>query len=340
MLGDLSTGRRAVHWSGLENDAFWTAGQKRSDFQEFPDGGIVRGITGYELGGVIIQADTVRRVVSRSDRAVFEFYRIDDAQGTSSPDSIASHMALTFYYGVDGFAVVGTDGSTEQIGIGFVDEFFKGDCNQSRLGEICAARDPTRPRIFWLYPSSANASSYILDRVICFDIKLKEWSHAELSASLLFTAAAPGYTLEGLNTDYPNIDAMTISLDSPIWQGGAPVVGAYDSAFKLALMAGPNLAATVKSAKFQPIPGRRFWVNGVTLDVDTSAATGRIGTADRQQDTIVYGSSQGLNAQGLVPAQASGAYMIVEASIPAATNWEHLRGFDFPEGELVDDGEQ
>lgn len=339
MLGDLSTGRRMVHWSGLENDAYWTPGRKRCDFQEFPDGGIVRGITGYELGGVVLQADTVRRVVSRSDTAVFEFYRIDDAQGTSSPDSIVSYKALTFYYGVDGFAVVGTDGSSEDIGVGMVDDWFKEDCHQSRLATICGARDPTRPRIFWLYPSSQNASSLILDRCICYDIKLKAWSHAELSASVIFTAASPGYTLEGLDAEFADLDAMEVSLDSPVWQGGVPALGAFDSNFKLALSAGSNLAATVQSAKFQPIPRRRFYVNGFTLDIDTPAATGRVGVADRKQDALAFGASQSLTAQGLIPAHSSGSYMVVEASVPAGTNWDRVRGFDFPDGELVDDGE-
>src|SRR5262249_28437582 len=43
-----------IHWSGLNDVTQWSSGTNSSDFQDFPDGGIVRGVAGGEFG-VIFQ---------------------------------------------------------------------------------------------------------------------------------------------------------------------------------------------------------------------------------------------------------------------------------------------
>src|SRR5947207_2764500 len=62
MLGAPATSRRSVKWSGRNDAASYTAGQKDSDAQVFPDGGDVQAIVGFERGGLIFQSETIRQM--------------------------------------------------------------------------------------------------------------------------------------------------------------------------------------------------------------------------------------------------------------------------------------
>mgnify|MGYP003498212312 CR=1 FL=1 len=37
-----------IQWSGTNAPTFWTFGQRNSDYQDFPDGGVITGITPLE----------------------------------------------------------------------------------------------------------------------------------------------------------------------------------------------------------------------------------------------------------------------------------------------------
>ena len=54
VLSGLLSNPYRVQWSGLNATTTWTSGVNSSDFQDFPDGGIVRGVAGGE-GGIIFQ---------------------------------------------------------------------------------------------------------------------------------------------------------------------------------------------------------------------------------------------------------------------------------------------
>src|SRR5437660_4604089 len=54
VLSGLPSNPYRIQWSGLNATTAWTAGVAQSDFQDLPDGGIVRGVAGGEFG-VIFQ---------------------------------------------------------------------------------------------------------------------------------------------------------------------------------------------------------------------------------------------------------------------------------------------
>lgn len=334
-LLSLSTSRGAVAWSGTNDIGTWTRNVKRSDTQEFPDGGFVQGMSALDAG-LIIQRDCVRRFGSHP-QATWQFARVADSQGTDSPNSIVSHKNVLYYYGIDGFVAAGGDGQTVEIGLEYVDEWFAGNSNQSRLSMIQGALDPTRPRIFWLFPTTGN-SSHVLDHIISFDIALKEWSHAAVEASTIIPAASLGYTLDNLDDLGYTMETLPFSLDSRVWQGGAPYLAAFDSAHKLAFFSGSNMAATVQTGQLQLIPGKRAFVNGFRLDGDAEAATGRIATAESQQAAEVWTAASTINAQGFIPCRASSRLHRFEVSVPAGETWQHLRGVTHDEGDVVLDG--
>jgi len=61
VLSGLLTTPYRIQWSGLNAVTTWTPGTSSSDFQDLPDGGIVRGVAGGEYG-VIFQETAMRRI--------------------------------------------------------------------------------------------------------------------------------------------------------------------------------------------------------------------------------------------------------------------------------------
>lgn len=348
MLGNTDTSSREVRWCGRNDPATWTKGTKDADAQTFPDGGDVMGLTGFEQGGLIFQTETVRQMTIRNDAAVMEFHRIEAAQGTLAPYSVVTRRGVSSYYSVAGFQRIAVDGSSEAIGANWIDDWFRETSNAAtRPKAIVGANDPASQRIFWLFAASGNATSSIFDHVLCFDPTLTgsdygPWSHAAVSASLLFPAATTATTLEGLGSaglGY-TLETVPYSLDADIWKGGAPRLGAFDSAFKMNFFSGAPMAATLQVSPFEPIPKRRAFVQGFRLYSDTPTASGRVAGAERAGSTVTWAAPESLNDQGRIPARISTRILAMEVTIPAGTDWTHAAGVDFDEDDVTPDGER
>lgn len=346
MLGNTENDAREVRWCGRNDPTAWTKGQKDADAQSFPDGGDVMGIAGYELGGLIWQTEIVRRMATRSDAAIFEFHRIETAQGTLAPYSIVPRRGTSYYYSVSGFQQIATDGSSQAIGANWVDDWFKENSSaSSRPKAIVGAADPATNRIFWLFAGSGNGTSSIFDHMLCFDPTLVDsdygpWTHAPASASVIFPAATTATSLENLGSaglGY-TLETVPYSLDADIWKGGAPRIGAFGSGYKMQFFAGAPMAATIETAAFEPIPGRRAYVRGFRLLGDAATVSARVGAYERPQDAISWSSSQSLDAQGRVQARTSGRLLQIETTIAADEDWTHMAGIDFDDDHLTQDG--
>jgi hypothetical protein len=62
VLSGLLSNPFRIQWSGLNATTTWTSGVNSSDFQDLPDGGIVRPVIGSENAGLILQDGAVRRM--------------------------------------------------------------------------------------------------------------------------------------------------------------------------------------------------------------------------------------------------------------------------------------
>lgn len=359
MFANTSNSTREVLWPGRNNILWWTKGQQDCDSQTFPDGGDIMGITGVEQGGLIFQTDTVRQYFARSDRAIFEFHRVEQAQGTLAPYSIIPYQGGGFYYSTKGFAAVGLDGTSRPIGYGYIDEWFLTTSNvKTRPKAVIGALDPLKARMFWLFANAGNATSNLYDQILCFDpatvgTEHGPWSHANIQATYIYAAATTATTLEnlgiaglGYNMDGVGGTKVPYSLDSDVWKGGAPALAMYDTNNQLNFFTGANLAAQVDTAIFAPIPGKRSFIRGYrpVCDVNTpvgqttSNVQGRVANAERAEDFVVWGGYQNLTPQGLIPTRLSGRFLRAEVFIPAANVWNHLAGID--DIDIVSDGER
>jgi len=334
--GVAPSGRVQIQWSGFRKSDHWTLNDRLSDFATFPSGGFVQGCSTQQGGFVFLEREIW--AFARDPVKGFDFAKIQEEQGVDAPYSIVGHEQTTYLHGTDGFCSIGA-GGVVPIGSEWVDKWFTETCNPERITVVQGALDPIKMRVFWLFPSTSNSSS-VLDRIICYDALNKDrpWSEATVQASCLFQGATPGATLSDLQSLYGSVGAVPYPLGSRVWVGGAPLMAAFDSAYKLAFFSGPNLEATVQTSQFQPIPGRRSFVNGFRVLGDASTLTGRISVAERTQDTETWKASGTLNAQGLVPQRGSGKYIRHEVTIPAGTEWDHLHGVEYMDDDVVQDG--
>lgn len=340
MLGRTENYPTGIEWSGLNDDTFWTHGQRSSDYQVFPDGGFVTGITSVDTG-LIFQENAIRRFQQTADRSIFNFQRTEDGQGCIAPHSLVTVNATAYFVSRAGFRKAGPDTGFQSapIGLEVVDKFFQDSINLGRMAAIWGVADPLRPRVFWLAPAAGSTSAQ-LSVLLCYDILANRWTHTTVMASLLFAGATPGYTLEGLDALYPSLDAMPISLDSPTLTGGAPYVAAFDSAFKMAFFNGASMPAVVQTNEFQAIPGKRTFISGYRPITDATAVTGRIAGRESPQGTVAWSVSAPATTQGMVPARMSARLHRIELSVPAGEAWTHLQGVDFADGDMTPDGQR
>lgn len=337
VLGNTSVSGRAIKNSARNDAAGWSAGQKDSDGQTFNDGGDVQGMAGYEVGGLIFQSETMRRLSLRQDAAIYETHKVDPARGTQSPQSIVKDGADVYYYSNTGFLRIGGDGSVNNIGIDRVNDWFNDNRNQARPKAIIGALDPVVRRIFFLAPSASNASSTTLDLLLVYDIERNRWTHATCALTYLFQAATPGVTLAALAALYSTLTAVPYPFGADIWKGGAPGLAAFDSANKLCFFTGTPMAASVQTSPFEAIPGRRAYFRGCRLIGNAATATGKFGVSENTETPIGFAGAQPLS-NGRIQARSSGRYAQVQVDVPVGASWTDLQGIDFDDDHMTQDG--
>lgn len=335
--GIVPNGLSQINWSGFRDYDYWTLGEKSCSFASFPTGGFVQNVT-TELAGLVFLDRQIWRFV-KDPIKVFDFAPVQKDQGTRAPFSVVQDESEAYFYGTKGFARIGA-GGLAQIGNEWVNEWFLAAVNRSRISQIIGALDPVRKRIYWAAPGTSNSSSYTRDFIICFDAMNQErpWTKAPIQTDYIFSAATPGATLSDLATLYTTLAGVPYAIGSSAWLGGAPQLGAFDGANKLAFFTGNGIEATIQTGDFEPVPGQRFYINGFRLKGDASAATGRVAVKERPQDDRNWKASAGLTAQGLIPCRASGKVLAIENTVPAGEQWTFMAGIDFEDGDIRPDG--
>jgi hypothetical protein len=326
VLGGLASNPRRIQWSGLNNIAQWTPGTNNSDFQDFPDGGEVLAISGFE-NGFVLQRESVRRMQFQpTSPAVFSFERIEGARGMFAPYSNITVGETTFYYSDSGFYAV-TGNQSVPIGIDQIDEYFKEEASPTYVSSMMGVADPRSTRVLWGYTStSSNLTTF--DRLIGFDWGRKRWFTADISMQVLSQGATIGTSLEGLDA-FGTLETLTTSFDSPVWQGGVPALGGVSTSNKFGFFDGPAQEATIETQEAQLAPPGRAYAAGVAAYVDTSAALVAVGGRERQGDPTVYNAEQVIEVTGIAAARLSSRFHRAKIRIPAGTAWTKAAGVDF-----------
>lgn len=327
LLGAVFGNEKRVQWSGNNNIEGWTAGVNESDYQDFPNGGPVRGVIGGEIG-YVLQASKVTRmtyVPGGSSGLIFQFDEIEGASGIAAPNSLVRLRSDAYYFARDGFRKLGLSaGSSQPIGIGKWNKWLLADLRAGSDFTMIGAANPVRPIIVWAYISKGNSST-TADRMLIYDWSIDEAAFADVSTEALMQWLSPGVTLDTMNS-YGSLDALPFSLDSPFWRGGAGVMGLFGTDHKLALQSGLPMAATLVTNDGQG--DSRYLIKGTRPAVDTPHATVALAARERYGDNVVWSEAEAMEDTGVCPAHISGNYVRAKITVPAGVAWSQAQGID------------
>lgn len=340
VLSGLLSSPYRIQWSGLNdfNSAnSWTAGLNSSDSQDFPDGGIVRGVAGGEFG-TIFQDQAIRSMsYIPGSPLVFQIDRITDRLGLYAPYSIVRAGSQIFFYAGQGFFKIDPGQPPVQIGRERVDRTFLIDLDRTSLQMLIGAQDPRSSRIFWAYKSGAGAAGQF-DKILGYDPVLDRFFRLSLSGEYFvgLSQAGLGITLENLDSISTSIDALPLSLDaySTTIQ---PQLAMFSTSHALGFFTGSALEATVESGE-QGTDDNLIGIEGFRPITDAATCYGTISSRMTQQATPQSSTERLINSRtGLVDTHKTTRYSRFKVRIPAGTTWTYAAGV-VPK--LVVEGEQ
>lgn len=326
VLSGLTSNPYRVQWSGLNAITTWTSGTNSSDYQDFPDGGIVRGVAGGE-NGYIFQDQAIRRMTyAPGSPVIFQIERISQDKGVYGPYSIVRAGERVFFHSAQGFQVIEPGGGIQQIGRERVDRTFFDDLDKGNLQLFIGASDPRSSRVFWAYPSTAGTAG-LFDQIIGYDYVLNRWFPVDVSGEYLLGMAQNGLTLENLDLISASLDDLTSSLDNYA-TAVIPEISCFNSAHNLGFFRGTNLEATMESAE-QSGSGQRLRVLGFRPITDAATVYGSNSSRELLSATPAEGDEVLINSRtGRVDLNQSTRFTRLKMRIPAGQSWTYAAGVE------------
>lgn len=336
VLSGLLSNPYRIQWSGLNATTTWTSGTNSSDYQDFPDGGIVRGVAGGDQSGVIFQDQAIRRMsYVPGSPIVFQIDRIAQDKGLFAPHSIIRAGETIYFHASQGFHKIEPGGFPEQIGREKVDRTFLADLDRGSLQLFMGAADPRSTRVYWAYKSLSGTIN-LYDKILGYDKVLDQFFPAEVSGEYLLGLSQTGLTLENLDTISSSIDALTLTLDAYA-TAVQPEIAHFNSAHTLGFFRGDNLEATLESAE-QGTDGERIRVKGFRPVTDAPTVYGSISFRELTSATPTEGSEVSKNSRtGRCDVNKSTRYVRYKNRIPAGEVWTFSAGI---EPDVVGEGMQ
>jgi hypothetical protein len=325
-LLQLATNANRAHWSALNDITGWTPGTNNSDYQDFPEGGVIQGSSRATNPLIILERAIYLATFVPGSSIIFSFVKIHDGRGAKSPYSIASRGELTFFADEGSFFQIGEDGSIADIGFEKVSRTIFGQMAAPDIATIIGAIDPFYSRVYWTMDLTGAG---IYGAILVYDWLLTRWSIANQTNKGIFPAATAGYTLEGLDSISTNIDLLPYSLDSKVWQGGAPILAAFDSSYRLGFFNGTNKQATITTQEQGDLTGGITLISSVYPVVDNDDCTVAIASRFKRGETAVWtGELTPTEATGRVDVLNAARFQRVRVTIPAGETWQHAQGVD------------
>jgi hypothetical protein len=306
-----------VQWSDINDETNWTSGPtSQSDYQDIPDGGNIRGITGGEFGLVLLDQSIVRMSYIGAP-LFFQFDTISRTLGCYESGSIAQYGPMTFFLSDDGFYMC--DGqSVKPIGAEKIDRWFFDDADPANITKMSAAIDPIRKIVAWCYPNTRTGKT-----ILIYNWQVQKWTYADTTADYIASAGTASVTLEGLDAYSTSIDALDISLDSRIWVGGKFIFAGTTGA-KVVTFTGDPSSAVLETGDFAA--GVNSIVRLARPQVDNGSATVAVASRDLLSDTVNFGTASAADSDNRVSLRSFGKYHRLRV-VPTG-NWTTVVGVD------------
>ena len=294
-----STNTNKVFWSDINDETDWTAGAaSQSDFQIIADGGDIVGLTGGEVGIVLLERSIVRMTYIGSP-FFFQFDNLSRGVGCFASGSVAQYKGITYFLSDNGFYQC--DGqSVSQIGTEKVDRFFFNDVDGNRLDLMSAAVDPIKKLVIWNYYATDGSPAQLI-----YSIDMNKWTYATADIDAIADLAITGVTLEQLDA-YGTLDTIEITLDSRIWTGGDLTLAGVKGT-QIMVFNGANLTPTITTGDVQLSGQRSVAIYGRPY-IDNGAATISVASRDILDAPIAFGTATSSTTEGRVAMRSSGRF--------------------------------
>jgi hypothetical protein len=309
-------------WSGENNAEWWTVAQRKSDYQELPDGGEITGIIGGEVG-LILQRNAVRRMAYVGGNVLFRFDKISSNVGCASVHSVAQYGELAFWHSYSGFKM--WDGAQiRPIGFEKVDNAFSSLYGALKYEEMSTAIDGQKSTVCWSTGRKMWIYNWLLD----------SWSVIDYIAQII---AQRDPSTPDLEEQDPVVGAPDDDIDSPgldpldsgRFIGGDPAFYVFNQDAELGTFSGLNMAASITGRHVEIAEGRDTRLrmvrpmtdatSGITIQLD---ARQRLGDPARRRDFTT------LRDSGEMPVRNRGRFITAKVSLAADEPWTYLQGID------------
>src|SRR5690606_31706726 len=211
--------------------------------------------------GLVFQETAINRFTYVGGSAIFEVKDFEQAVGLFGPFAYAQigntviFLAQNGFYKTDGFQVI-------PIGVDRVDDYVLSDINQTYPQRVSTTVDYANKLIYFSYPSNSSSDG-TPDKLVIYNWVADRWTTGEESCELLFSSKSLGYTLDDLDDISTSLDDLPASLDSPIWTGGAAIVGGFNTSHELGSLNGSAKTAILDTSEADLSTGGMATVLGV-----------------------------------------------------------------------------
>jgi len=309
-----------VFTSGFNDHTDWDYVASTATYQPMLTGGEVMGLAGGEYGVILQRQRLVRMSRTGDATAPFTYDDISTNVGCASKGSVAQYGNRVFFLSDAGFkCLVAGQEPVQNIGSEKVDRTFISEVPRDDWERIFTAIDPQSKVVVWCVPNS---------KLWIYNWELDRWTTATPNAEGVFSGFTTSTDLETLAVTYPDLDAMTISLDSPRWSGGSPRLYAVQSQ-EVGTFYGDRLEATFEYSFNELSPGRVARVR--TIRPVTDATDGHTITLDcraRLGDAENIKTASAIRTSGIMPVRGAGRYIRPSWTIAAATSWSYAQGLE------------
>ncbi len=322
--------QNTIYWSDTNDITEWSTGNSGS--QTFPDGFQIMGSNSV-TNPFIVQKRGIRAATYVPGSVeVFTFQKIHEDLGAEAPYSVCSRGATMFFAGAGAFYMLRGDGSPVPIGDEKVDRTWFSRLSGPSLAAIMGETDPFYPRVY--FSLQVNSTDDSFDVMLVYDWSKEEWSVSTQGTGILFPlgSATIGYTLDALDALFPGgLDSIPFSLDSNVFKGGAPIMGAMSAGKQFGFFSGDNAAATITTQEAGASTGQFTYLDGVYPVVDANQFTVSIGTRNLLKDDVSWSAEQVPNAwTGNIDFISEARFFSFRMTLPEGANWTKAQGVDVP----------
>ena len=309
-----------VRWSGFNNaTAYGSSLATQADYQDLlGNGGRVQKIVSGDVG-VIFQERSIWTMEYVGPPTIFRFVEVEPGQGTPAPGSVCQKGGVIYYLSHAGFMAF-SGGQSAPIGAGKIDKWFNDNVDTTRLDEIRGVVDREGRYVYWSFASSSAGAT--CDSMMIFHIPSGKWAYARVNTEVIFEAASPGYTLDGLDSLFADIDSESIAVDSRAYLGGAILLGCFDSSHKLATFDGDALTAEIETGDMGS--GPRFWAQSMRPLVEAGdTITVCVGYRNDLTENVTWGAALSPVSTGDIPCRVNARYQRFKMSISGGFTRAH-----------------